>query len=70
MVQRRRSTLDRRRVEVRLTPAGEHAYANATDMSAAERHLLGDVVDVAALRRNLLAIIDHLAPRSGRTLTR
>lgn len=65
LVQRRRSGADRRRVVVRLTPAGERAHLAASDMAAAEPHLLGDVVDLPALRRNLLAIIDHLRAPDG-----
>jgi DNA-binding MarR family transcriptional regulator len=58
---RHRSTTDRRRVGIALTPAGEQAYAQAVDMAAVEPELLGQVVDHVALRRNLVAIVEHLA---------
>lgn len=70
LVARRRAADDRRRVEVSLTQAGRHAYAEAVDMSAAEPDLLGDVVDLPALRDNLLAIITHLAEHPGRSVLR
>ena len=65
LVVRRRSTEDRRRVAVALTPAGEAAYRQAVDMSAVEPVLLGQVVDHTALRTNLVAIVEHLAGPAG-----
>lgn len=68
LVTRRRSEADRRRLDVTLTPAGEQAYGDAADMSAAEPALLGDLVDLPLLRRNLIAIVEHLATSPARTL--
>jgi DNA-binding MarR family transcriptional regulator len=68
LVLRTRDGADRRRVEVHLTGSGAAAYRRAVDVAAMEPDLLGDVVDLPALRANLLAIIDHLASRPGRTL--
>lgn len=70
LVERTQAEADRRRVAVSLTPAGQRAYAEAVDMSAAEPDMLGDVVDLPALRANLLAIIGHLSSPAGRSVQR
>jgi DNA-binding MarR family transcriptional regulator len=68
LVSRRRGSDDRRRVDVTLTPAGEQAYRQASDMADVEPTLLGHVVDLPALRANLIAIIEHAGASARRTL--
>ncbi len=62
-VGRRRSTRDRRRVEVSLTEAGRAAAAEAGSGDAAEQLFAGTVQDLPALRAELVRVVDVLSRR-------
>jgi DNA-binding MarR family transcriptional regulator len=64
-VTRERDARDRRRLVVRITPEGEHAYRTAVDGGAANALVASRVADATRFRADLVSLVRRLLEDSG-----